>query len=63
MHSEGIMSGELKHGPLAMVDKVLPIIMIITKDRLYQVSMLRGNVPTLPPRPWGSYTYKYIFLG
>ena len=40
MHSEGIMSGELKHGPLAMVDKVLPIVMIITKDRLYQVSML-----------------------
>lgn len=38
MHSEGIMSGELKHGPLAMVDKVLPIVMIITKDRLYQVS-------------------------
>lgn len=37
MHSEGIMSGELKHGPLAMVDKVLPIVMIITKDRLYQV--------------------------
>jgi glucosamine 6-phosphate synthetase-like amidotransferase/phosphosugar isomerase protein len=61
MHSEGIMSGELKHGPLAMVDKVVPIIMIITRDRLYQVSMLRGNVPT--PRPWGSYTYKYIFLG
>ncbi|CAB4038366.1 glutamine--fructose-6-phosphate aminotransferase [isomerizing] 2 isoform X2 [Paramuricea clavata] len=39
MHSEGIMSGELKHGPLAMVDKVLPIVMIITKDRLYQKVM------------------------
>ena len=37
MHSEGIMSGELKHGPLAMVDKVLPIVMIITKDHLYKV--------------------------
>lgn len=35
MHSEGIMSGELKHGPLALVDKVLPIMMIITKDNLY----------------------------
>ncbi|XP_046859829.1 glutamine--fructose-6-phosphate aminotransferase [isomerizing] 2-like [Xenia sp. Carnegie-2017] len=39
MHSEGIMSGELKHGPLAMVDKVLPIVMIIMKDRLYQKVM------------------------
>ena len=39
MHSEGIMSGELKHGPLALVDKVLPIMMIITKDNLYPVIM------------------------
>lgn len=55
MHSEGIMSGELKHGPLAMVDKVLPIVMIITKDRLYQVSTPYVNVPYLLPPSWKFY--------
>ena len=37
MHSEGILSGELKHGPLAMIDKDMPCIMIITKDNTYTV--------------------------
>ncbi|XP_008325362.1 glutamine--fructose-6-phosphate aminotransferase [isomerizing] 2 [Cynoglossus semilaevis] len=32
MHSEGILAGELKHGPLALVDKDMPVIMIIMKD-------------------------------
>ena len=37
MHSEGILSGELKHGPLAMIDKDMPCIMLITKDNTYKV--------------------------
>ena len=32
------MSGELKHGPLAMIDKEMPVIMIITKDNVHTVS-------------------------
>ena len=39
MHSEGILSGELKHGPLAMIDKDMPCIMVITKDNTYTVCM------------------------
>ncbi|CAL1613345.1 unnamed protein product [Knipowitschia caucasica] len=35
MHSEGILAGELKHGPLALVDKDMPVIMIIMKDGCY----------------------------
>ncbi|XP_054628470.1 glutamine--fructose-6-phosphate aminotransferase [isomerizing] 1 [Dunckerocampus dactyliophorus] len=35
MHSEGILAGELKHGPLALVDKLMPVIMIIMKDHTY----------------------------
>jgi len=35
MHSEGILAGELKHGPLALVDNNMPIIMIISKDQVY----------------------------
>ncbi|XP_030214365.1 glutamine--fructose-6-phosphate aminotransferase [isomerizing] 1 isoform X1 [Gadus morhua] len=35
MHSEGILAGELKHGPLALVDKQMPVIMIIMRDHTY----------------------------
>eukprot|EP00066_Takifugu_rubripes_P005976 XP_003970439.1 PREDICTED: glutamine--fructose-6-phosphate aminotransferase [isomerizing] 2 [Takifugu rubripes] len=35
MHSEGILAGELKHGPLALVDKEMPVIMIIMRDACY----------------------------
>uniref|UniRef100_A0A5F8HAX5 glutamine--fructose-6-phosphate transaminase (isomerizing) n=1 Tax=Monodelphis domestica TaxID=13616 RepID=A0A5F8HAX5_MONDO len=35
MHSEGILAGELKHGPLALVDKLMPVIMIIMRDNTY----------------------------
>lgn len=30
------MAGELKHGPLALIDKHMPVIMIIMKDACYQ---------------------------
>jgi glucosamine--fructose-6-phosphate aminotransferase (isomerizing) len=35
IHSEGILAGEMKHGPLALVDETLPIIVIATGDRMY----------------------------
>merc|ERR1712226_795646 len=35
MHSEGIQAGELKHGPLALVDSTTPIIMIIMRDAVH----------------------------
>src|SRR4051794_592195 len=40
MHSEGILAGELKHGPLALVDENMPVILIMTKDSLYPVCLL-----------------------
>lgn len=43
MHSEGIMAGELKHGPLALVDRAMPVMMIVMRDPTYVVciSMLK----------------------
>jgi glucosamine--fructose-6-phosphate aminotransferase (isomerizing) len=35
MHSEGILAGEMKHGPLALVDEHMPIVVIATPDSLY----------------------------
>jgi len=44
MHSEGILAGELKHGPLALVDKAMPVMMIVTRDPVYQVNRTNRNV-------------------
>ncbi|EPS64523.1 hypothetical protein M569_10252 [Genlisea aurea] len=35
MHSEGILAGEMKHGPLALVDETLPIVVIATRDTCF----------------------------
>ena len=35
MHSEGIQAGELEHGPLALVDSTVPILMIIMRDHVF----------------------------
>ncbi|KAL5604339.1 hypothetical protein BROUX41_002311 [Berkeleyomyces rouxiae] len=39
LHCEAVMSGELKHGVLALVDENLPIIMILTRDNLFKKSL------------------------
>ena len=38
-HSEGILAGELKHGPLALVDENMPVILIMTEDSNYPKCM------------------------
>ncbi|KAJ3031524.1 UNVERIFIED_CONTAM: glutamine--fructose-6-phosphate transaminase (isomerizing) [Siphonaria sp. JEL0065] len=35
IHAEGILAGELKHGPLALIDKDMPIILMMNKDKHY----------------------------
>lgn len=36
IHAEGLSSGELKHGFIALIDKNLPTIAIVTQDSVYQ---------------------------
>ncbi len=35
MHAEGYASGELKHGPIALIDKTMPVIVLAPRDALY----------------------------
>ena len=35
IHAEGYPAGEMKHGPIALVDKDLPVVVIATKDDWY----------------------------
>jgi glutamine---fructose-6-phosphate transaminase (isomerizing) len=39
LHCEAVMSGELKHGVLALVDENLPIVMILTRDEIFSKSL------------------------
>ena len=35
IHAEGYAAGELKHGPIALIDETVPVIVIAPKDALY----------------------------
>ncbi|MGL4603650.1 MAG: glutamine--fructose-6-phosphate transaminase (isomerizing) [Iodobacter sp.] len=35
IHAEGYAAGELKHGPLALVDEHMPVIVCVSNDRLF----------------------------
>ena len=39
IHAEGYASGELKHGPIALIDKEMPILGLTPKDSVYQKSI------------------------
>jgi glucosamine--fructose-6-phosphate aminotransferase (isomerizing) len=36
IHAEGYPAGEMKHGPIALIDETLPVVCIIPKDSLYE---------------------------
>lgn len=51
IHTEGLQAGEMKHGPLALVDETLPIIVIATRDACFRsVSSFK----------LASYSYTYL---
>ena len=35
IHAEGYPAGEMKHGPIALIDKVMPVVTIATRDHVY----------------------------
>ncbi len=36
IHAEGYPAGEMKHGPIALIDETMPVIAIATQDHLYE---------------------------
>jgi glucosamine--fructose-6-phosphate aminotransferase (isomerizing) len=52
MHAEGYAAGEMKHGPIALVDDNLPVVVVAAKDSYYEkivsniqeVKARRGNI-------------------
>lgn len=61
IHAEGYASGELKHGPIALVDKNVPVIVMAPHNRLFdktvsnmQEVMARGGKVVLITDPCGA---------
>ncbi len=41
IHAEGYAAGELKHGPIALIDENVPVIVIAPRDDLYREDRLQ----------------------
>jgi glucosamine--fructose-6-phosphate aminotransferase (isomerizing) len=39
IHAEGYAAGELKHGPIALIDKDMPILGLVPRDSVYEKSI------------------------
>jgi glutamine---fructose-6-phosphate transaminase (isomerizing) len=48
IHAEGYAAGELKHGPIALIDKEMPILALVPQDGVYQKSI--SNVEEIKAR-------------
>lgn len=48
IHAEGYPAGEMKHGPIALIDEDVPVVAVATGDRVYQ--KVRGNVREVKAR-------------
>ncbi|HWP56544.1 MAG TPA: glutamine--fructose-6-phosphate transaminase (isomerizing) [Candidatus Acidoferrales bacterium] len=42
IHAEGYPAGEMKHGPIALIDEKMPVVVLIPKDRHFQKTV--GNL-------------------
>lgn len=36
IHAEGYPAGEMKHGPIALIDQHMPVVVVVPKDRVYE---------------------------
>ncbi len=48
IHAEGYASGELKHGPIALIDREMPVVALVPQDAVYQKSI--SNVEEIKAR-------------
>ncbi len=48
IHAEGYAAGELKHGPIALIDKDMPVMALVPQDSVYQKTV--SNVEEIKAR-------------
>ena len=35
IHAEGYPAGEMKHGPIALIDETMPVVVLVPRDEVY----------------------------
>jgi len=48
IHAEGYTAGEMKHGPIALIDDHMPVVVLATRDSVYRKTM--GNIEEVKVR-------------
>ena len=48
IHAEGYPAGEMKHGPIALIDESMPVVMILPRDHYYPKTL--GNLKEVEAR-------------
>ncbi|MDQ7823745.1 MAG: glutamine--fructose-6-phosphate transaminase (isomerizing) [Candidatus Eremiobacteraeota bacterium] len=48
IHAEGYAAGEMKHGPIALVDRMCPVVVVMTRNQVYE--KIIGNVKEVAAR-------------
>jgi glucosamine--fructose-6-phosphate aminotransferase (isomerizing) len=48
IHAEGYPAGEMKHGPIALIDEYLPVVVLLNRNRTYE--KLMGNIEEVKAR-------------
>ena len=43
IHAEGYAAGEMKHGPISLIDENMPVVVLIPKDHLYEKMLNNAN--------------------
>jgi glucosamine--fructose-6-phosphate aminotransferase (isomerizing) len=48
IHAEGYPAGEMKHGPIALIDEKMPVVVLLPKDRYFEKTL--GNLKEVESR-------------
>ncbi|HTP49114.1 MAG TPA: glutamine--fructose-6-phosphate transaminase (isomerizing) [Anaeromyxobacteraceae bacterium] len=48
IHAEGYAAGEMKHGPIALIDETLPVVVLAVKEQSYEKTL--GNIEEVRAR-------------
>jgi glucosamine--fructose-6-phosphate aminotransferase (isomerizing) len=59
IHAEGYASGEMKHGPIALIDEDLPVVVLATREPAYEKTL--GNMEEVRAR--GGHVYAIVSEG
>ena len=43
IHAEGYQAGEMKHGPISLIDENMPVVALIPRDKLYEKMLSNIN--------------------